>query len=86
MIPQVRSIIRQIPATLMSLLALTVFVCSCSPGEEMDLTTRGQRPNIIMVISDDHTHAQMSIAGIPMINTPNLDSLGNEGVWFKNAF
>ncbi len=37
-------------------------------------------------MTDDHTHHQMSLTGNPLINTPNLDRLANEGVWFKNAF
>tara|TARA_B110000438_G_scaffold261312_1_gene271915 strand:+ start:3369 stop:4943 length:1575 start_codon:yes stop_codon:yes gene_type:complete len=49
-------------------------------------TPSGQRPNIIFVMTDDHTHLQMSLTGNSLINTPNLDRLANEGVWFKNAF
>ncbi len=44
------------------------------------------RPNILFVMTDDHPHHQMSLTGNPLINTPNLDRLAAEGVWFKNAF
>jgi len=37
-------------------------------------------------MTDDHTHLQMSLTGNSLIDTPNLDRLAEEGVWFKNAF
>ncbi len=70
--------------TLCSVLLLLAGVsCSSGPNENNATSTR---PNIIFVMTDDHTHYQMSIAGNPLIDTPNLDRLGHEGVWFKNAF
>ncbi len=37
-------------------------------------------------MTDDHTHHQMSLTGQSYIQTPNMDRLATEGVWFKNAF
>lgn len=37
-------------------------------------------------MTDDHTHHQMSLTGNQLIQTPHLDRLAKEGVWFKNAF
>ncbi|MCZ6671553.1 MAG: sulfatase [Verrucomicrobia bacterium] len=56
----------------------------CSKSEKSEAAT--QRPNIIFVMTDDHTHHQMSLTGNQLISTPNLDRLAEEGVWFKNAF
>ncbi|HCR28394.1 MAG TPA: sulfatase, partial [Opitutae bacterium] len=86
MIPQFRSIPHPKSATIVALLGLLLTLASCSSGPGEGQSSEGQRPNIIFVMTDDHTHGQMSIAGNPLINTPNLDRLGNEGVWFKNAF
>ena len=44
------------------------------------------RPNIIFVMTDDQTHEQMSCAGHPILQTPNMDRLATEGVRFANAF
>ena len=51
---------------------------------------RGQdgpaRPNIVFILSDDHNHAALGIAGHKLLKTPNLDSVGREGAWFRHAF
>jgi arylsulfatase A-like enzyme len=44
------------------------------------------RPNIIFVMTDDQQSRQMSCAGHPILQTPNMDRLANEGVRFENAF
>jgi arylsulfatase A-like enzyme len=45
-----------------------------------------RRPNILYVMTDDHTAGQMSCAGNRILQTPNLDRLANEGVRFENCF
>jgi arylsulfatase A-like enzyme len=43
------------------------------------------RPNIVFILSDDHNHAALGIAGHKLLKTPNLDSVAREGVWFRQA-
>jgi arylsulfatase A-like enzyme len=43
------------------------------------------RPNIIFVLSDDHNHAALGIAGHRLLKTPNLDRIAREGAWFRQA-
>src|SRR4051812_49168021 len=45
-----------------------------------------RRPNILYVMTDDHTPDQMSCAGNRYLQTPNLDRLAREGVRFTNCF
>jgi len=45
-----------------------------------------QRPNIVVILSDDHRWDHLGITGHPFIKTPNLDRLASEGVLFENAF
>jgi N-acetylglucosamine-6-sulfatase len=42
-------------------------------------------PNIIFVISDDHRWDGLGAAGNPNVQTPNLDRLAKEGVYFQQA-
>ena len=56
------------------------FLTGCQSGPEY------RRPNILFVMTDDQTAAQMSCAGHPILQTPNMDRLANEGVRFSNAF
>jgi arylsulfatase A-like enzyme len=45
-----------------------------------------KRPNIVVVVSDDHRWNLMGCNGDPYIKTPNMDRLAREGVNFVNAF
>jgi len=45
-----------------------------------------KRPNIVLIVSDDHGRGDLGCYGNPVIQTPNLDKLAAEGVRFTNAF
>jgi N-acetylglucosamine-6-sulfatase len=42
--------------------------------------------NIVIVLTDDHRHDALGFMGHPFLETPNLDSLAQNGVHFRNAF
>ena len=44
------------------------------------------RPNIIYIMTDDHTRQALSLYGSKLINTPNMDRIGREGIRFDRAF
>ncbi|OUN72995.1 sulfatase [Barnesiella sp. An55] len=45
-----------------------------------------QRPNIIYIMTDDHTAQMMSCYDTRYIETPNLDRIARDGVRFTNSF
>src|SRR5713226_5249762 len=47
---------------------------------------RRRRPNILFVMSDDHSVTEMSCYGNRVLSTPNLDRLARGGVRFANCF
>ncbi len=49
-------------------------------------TASGAPPNIVFLISDDHTAADLGCYGNTHVRTPNLDRLAREGVRFANCF
>lgn len=49
-----------------------------------DATTK--RPNVIMLLADDHRWDALSCMGTPVIKTPELDRLAGDGVLFENCF
>jgi choline-sulfatase len=44
------------------------------------------RPNILIIIADDHGANTLGIDGDPRRATPNLDALARQGVWFDRAY
>jgi|HigsolmetaAR201D_1030396.scaffolds.fasta_scaffold10868_3 Arylsulfatase A and related enzymes len=47
--------------------------------------TRTERPNIVLILAED-MGPYLSCYGHPVVRTPNIDRLANEGVRFNNAF
>lgn len=43
------------------------------------------RPNILIVLTDDHRYDALGFLGHPFLETPNLDRIATEGVYLKNA-
>jgi choline-sulfatase len=46
----------------------------------------GQRPNVLLLMSDQHKRSCMGASGDPVAKTPNLDALAGESVRFTNAY
>ncbi|HIE14652.1 TPA: arylsulfatase, partial [Candidatus Bathyarchaeota archaeon] len=45
-----------------------------------------EQPNILLITTDQHRGDHLSIAGHPVVETPNLDSFINHGAYFPNAY
>ncbi len=45
-----------------------------------------ERPNILIVLTDDHRWDALGCKGHPFLQTPNIDRIASEGVDFQNAF
>lgn len=48
--------------------------------------SQNNRPNVVLIVSDDHGLETLGCYGNPVIKTPNLDALATDGVRFTNAF
>jgi choline-sulfatase len=44
------------------------------------------KPNILFILSDQHSPHFLGYSGNPTVNTPNLDKLAEEGMVFDNAY
>ena len=45
-----------------------------------------QRPNIVIIVSDDHAYQAISAYGNKLVKTPGIDRIANEGVLFNKAY
>ena len=44
------------------------------------------KPHILLIMADQLRADCIGIAGHPLIKTPNIDSLANQGILFENAY
>ena len=49
-------------------------------------TAQQARPNIVFLLTDDQRWDTLGCMGNPIVRTPNMDHLANNGVLFSNAF
>lgn len=45
---------------------------------------RADRPNFLVVITDDQGFGDLGVHGNPILKTPNLDAFAKQSVWLKN--
>ena len=60
---------------------LCVLFVGCSQKEKV-----AERPNILFIMTDDHSYQTLSAYSNQLIETPNLDRIANDGVIFSNSF
>ena len=49
-------------------------------------TLTPSRPNVVLIISDDHAWTDYSFAGHPHVKTPNIDRLAAEGLTYTRGY
>lgn len=58
------------------------------PSQALDVTPGPSvpRPNILLIMSDDHAQRAISAYGDNLAATPNIDRIAHEGAIFRNSF
>ena len=62
------------------LIPLTLTACGDKQLEEV------KQPNILFIMTDDHTTQAISAYGSELTTTPNIDRIAEEGARFDNCF
>ncbi len=76
-----------IPKPLPLLASIPLFFTACHhSGKQPNPDNVPAKPNIILLVADDHGTDALGCYGNPVIKTPTLDKLATEGVRFTNAF
>ena len=65
--------------------SILISIFSCNSNEEKKTKRLDKRPNILFIMTDDHSRHAISAYGSKLINTPNIDLLANQGVRFTNC-
>ena len=67
---------------LIYLLPVFILLFSCQQRGKRE----PERPNIILLLTDDQRDNTLGIMGHPWVKTPNIDLLVNEGIRFSNTY
>ncbi len=57
-----------------------------TPGAHAAAAAAPARPNIVLIVADDHGREALGCYGNAVVRTPNLDALAADGTRFTNAF
>ncbi|WP_339900245.1 sulfatase [Paraglaciecola polaris] len=68
--------------------AMTVALCTANFAVQsaQDTSKMDSRPNIVMIVADDHGLDAIGAYGNQVVQTPNIDALAKDGSRFENAF
>ena len=66
-------------------IATIIFFCSCS-SQKREESNASNRPNIVLIISDDQSWTDYSFLGHEHIETPRIDQLAKEGLTFTYGY
>ncbi len=60
--------------------------CSAELGSDGPALSAADRPNILLIATDDQGYWDLVSRAIPTIETPNMDSLARDGVQFRRFY
>ena len=63
-------------------LTFVLIVLSCKHQN----AKQNSKPNIILIIGDDHGYPYFGFMGSEIVKTPHMDTLANSGVVFTNGY
>ncbi|MCE7053078.1 arylsulfatase [Algoriphagus sp. AGSA1] len=80
--------LRSIVSTLVLLVfsASVIFSCNSREDQREDSVSLGTKPNIIFILADDLGYGDLGFLGQQYIETPNIDKLAKEGMFFTSHY
>jgi len=73
---------RRIKYPFLSSIIIVFAIWSCGSEKNVEKS----RPNILILMSDNHSWNHLGCYGDPVIKTPNIDQLSESGIRFTNAY
>jgi arylsulfatase A-like enzyme len=71
------------PLSLFSLSSALLLFLGCAQSEKQSIE---ERPNILIILTDQQTNDAISYLGNPNLNTPAMDQLAAEGTYFMSSY
>ena len=63
-----------------------LFIASAIPFGLVRMVCSAERPNIVLVMADDHGYGDTGFTGHPFVKTPHLDAMAKTGVVFERFY
>lgn len=80
---------RVIQTSIQTVIAVLMMLSASAfaPAADLELAKiDGAKPlNVVFILSDDHRYDVMSFLGHPWVETPAMDAMARDGVYFQNA-
>lgn len=71
--------------SIITILPLAAMVTGCSQNKKTD-DVASSRPNIVYIMTDDHTAQMLSAYDTRYVSTPNLDRIAHDGIKFTQSY
>jgi len=68
--------------SILPLIITVLLICGCNSEKKIEQNS----PNILILMSDNHTWNHLGCYGDPVIKTPTIDQLSESGIRFTNAY
>jgi len=81
-LPTRRQFLKASAAAATSVVAMNMKILAAEVGSEQ----QSRKPNVIVIVADDLGYRELGVQGCPDIPTPNIDSIGRNGVRFTNGY
>ena len=65
---------------------MRLFILVCLVVQFVEVSVAAEKPNILLLLSDDHSYPFLSCYGDPNVKTSSIDRLANEGMKFHRFF
>lgn len=65
---------------------IMMVIGSCSQEKQKENASSKVRPNILLLMSDNHSYNHLGCYGDPVVATPHIDKVAKQGVMFTHAF
>ena len=66
------------PGIMFLLLMVNLLLCGMTRGDD--------RPNLVLILADDHTYSHYGFMGHPLVKTPNLDRMAGESLLYTRGY
>ncbi len=63
-----------------------LFLATLCIGSSLNAVAEAPKKNLLFILTDQQSYDALSISGNSILKTPNIDRLGKQGVFFRNAY